>query len=286
MIKRVDIKINSDAIRRVIDGYVEGVESVALAIENNPKAITHQVFGTWDALASKWLLDGWNAETEHIFRLLKDFCVTHFRQAMNPSKSLEFTIGDRSYYLAREPFQEYTDPSNWCIFFNVALLSRDPEAIKHLCAVPENLFEKANLQVGEFNWKIAAFLKALFNQDAPITQLLVDAIQSTDIHQIEELNREYVLDIIQPMLFVYMNILRKDQQKFNAALQEAVDGHRNFWTREHDEKGNELLRWRKYQGWISLALSAACVIAVDNGLKLEVESDFLLTELILSKRQF
>lgn len=285
MIKRV-IDVDLEIIEELVADYIEDTETIVALVGKNPKVVTRLITDSYHALSSKYLISGWDDDTSKIFSLLKDFAIAHFRQAMSPDQQVEFKIGHTSYNVTRERFNQGTDAYNWVKCFHIAILSRDQESIDHLRKVPTLVFETAEIRPDQFALNRVRFMKGLFDPDVNIAQLLVDVIESTNLENFESHQIEGIRDIAQPILFVYGEILRRDQEQFNLALTEALELHKTFWSRGKDEMGHDVERWLDYQGWISLALSAACVIAVDNGLELQVESDFLLKELILSKQKF
>ncbi|MDJ1497237.1 immunity 49 family protein [Cytophagaceae bacterium DM2B3-1] len=82
----------------------------------------------------------------------------------------------------------------------------------------------------------------------------------------------YLEFLFLPLIDVYLAILEKKEAKFNESLYKALSQHKTFYESEDEYKES---RRGLPEGWVSLPLTAACVLAHQKGLKPEIESDYI-----------
>lgn len=74
-----------------------------------------------------------------------------------------------------------------------------------------------------------------------------------------------------PWLLVIDRIYERDEEDFNNELQMALEKHRYFYEYLEDDFGEQR---SKPDGWVSLALTTACVLAKQQGITRTVQSDY------------
>lgn len=201
-------------------------------------------------------------------QMLNNIGQANFKFGVLIDEEFEVSIFGNSFKLIGESTTAYMDTDTWMDAFFAAVIIRDMQGIEFLVSVPEKIHQEANLKPSEFDLKFVGFLKGLFDQEANIAQLLVDAMEASDPEKLEKNTVNYATKILLPQLSLYKNFLSEEQSLFNENLEKALLKHKDFWT-----KGKMYLDER---GWISLPLLAACTIAVDNkNFDIEITSGYI-----------
>jgi hypothetical protein len=111
--------------------------------------------------------------------------------------------------------------------------------------------------------KIFTHLENILSKDY-IQQLSILPFQTN--HLIPNIENLFI-----PLIKVYQAIFSNNENLFNTNIYNALEKHKNHY--EGEEFGES--RRGKPEGWISVALTVACAIAHDKGMKREVESDYI-----------
>ena len=79
--------------------------------------------------------------------------------------------------------------------------------------------------------------------------------------------------VVRPLVLLFVLLASQDTDGFNKALQASLEAHRDFWTEDRRARTSPL-------GLLALGpLTLACV-AHDHGMRVDVESEYLPTQLI------
>jgi Immunity protein 49 len=263
------IKLPQDFIAKNEVQYENSWGDLLEALQNRPAENLGSEF--YEALGYFVLTVVGNLEKKRVLRalrIMKGIGVAIFAFAMNPGKTITVDLGDETFEITGEPTTAYVDVDTWLYAYSGAVIARDNAGIKTLCAVPESLHKQANLKPGPFDLAFVRAIKGLYDPDANIGQLLVDAMEASDPDKLDKDRREYATHILYPQLPVYRCILSSDQAEFNEKLEQAVLEHKKFWghkDRQHNKRG-----------WISLPLTAASATAFDNkGFVMTFETDYI-----------
>jgi hypothetical protein len=149
--------------------------------------------------------------------------------------------------------------------------------INILCSIPNFVFENANLKPNAFDLAFVNVTKGLFDSTVDIGKLLIATMELFDNNLIDKDRFIYTSKILFPQLPLYRCILSNLEDEFNEKLLEAVLYHKEFWGSKKLEEDSE--------GWISLPMIAACVVAHDNkDFNITVETDYIPMWLV--KKEF
>ena len=196
--------------------------------------------------------------------ILKELGAANFAYVMRIEEPFAVTIDGDTFELTGAHKTDYVDTGTWEKAFYSAVILRDMAAIEVLNAVDETVFFNANLKCDRFDLALVNLMQGLFAPDADIGALLEAALKADDIDQGR---LRYANKILLPLLTVYRCIFTPDAEaEFNTAMRDALKQHKDYWKRDKYDK----------QGWISLPLMAAAVIAHDHkGYQLEFETDYI-----------
>ncbi len=198
----------------------------------------------------------------YLLDLVTDIFVFNFVSSINDSKSISLPMGDAEIQIIGEATTAYMDTNTWLIGFYAAVVNRNKSALDVLCSVQDEVFLGADIKPDEFDLAYVRACKGLFDSNANIGQLLVDAMEASDEKYINEAKLNYSWNVILPVLFLLPYAIEGDHDgDFTKRFQDAVESHINFWG-----AGDNQYSW---DGWRSLPLMAAAVLLFDNqGLKM------------------
>ena len=162
----------------------------------------------------------------------------------------------------------YVDCLTWNKSFYLAIILRDKEKINTLRSVPGEVFRNADVKGDEFDYKFIDFMKGLYDQNVNIGNLLIETMDASDPGDLPESRHDYVLEIKVPELTLYRCFLSNEPEEFNEKLEKALNDHKYYWSKKD--------RALDSKGWISLPITAACVVAFGSkDFPINVESDYL-----------
>jgi len=213
----------------------------------------------------------------NFLRILRTLGVANFQLSVSSGNPFSIDLCGESFEIVGNPTTAYVDTDTWLnVYFSAAIL-RDMAAIHFLRKVPESIHQTADLKPDQFDLAFIRAMKGLFDAEAKIGQLLIDAMEASDPDSLDSSRLDYATNILLPQLPLYRCILSSDQGEFNEMLEEAVLKHKDFWDKGENKYNSE--------GWIALPLIAASVIAFDNkGFEMTFETDYIPSWLV--KREF
>ena len=182
------------------------------------------------------------------------------------------TTQDRFDYLLRTPITlDATGPTHshtpamWLDALATAIICRTQGLVADICEYPTNLLQ-GNFDDYIFAWVDA--LKAFFTGDDDLYPKINRSIELTDPEQLPGLPGEIALHRYYPSMKLLFNLAAGNAQAFNEDLHEALQLHRRFWTANEE-------RISLPSGFFALMPTALAAVAHDQGIPIEVESDYL-----------
>lgn len=264
------IKLREDIVKDEVDYYMDSFEDICEAIKNRPSNSLGSEFKESLKILSLLTIGSRDkSEVLHILRFAKNIGLMNFQFGSKAGESFTCSIvGRDSFTLVGQETTVYMDTDTWLNALFVSLLLRDMNAVDTLCQVPESIHTKANIKPDPFDLAFVRVMKGLFKPDVNIGKLLLEAMQTSESDLIHADRREYINYILFPQLPLYRCIMSGTPSEFNDQLQEAVLSHKEYWS-EGDRKYNS-------EGWISLPLIAAAVLAFDDkNYELTFETEYI-----------
>ncbi|TQK44370.1 immunity protein 49 of polymorphic toxin system [Streptomyces sp. SLBN-118] len=169
--------------------------------------------------------------------------------------------------------QSYANAGNWLTTFWLAIVCRDQNRMNQLCEVPLELLRASGQEYDEYIYHWVDALQAYWLERPGLLDKLVAAIEASYPNIARIADRDLLEKILYQPINLFHRFLRKDHEGFNAALVEALEAHKAYWTA--DEK-----RTRSVQGLVALGPLAITCLAYDAGFPIEVESEYLPSELL------
>lgn len=166
--------------------------------------------------------------------------------------------------------ESHLDLLNWQDAYYLSVITRQHDCLGSLCQVPYSMLMQSSTTAGaEINYKYVDLLKAVI-EDQRFTCHSV-------FKELEQLCRSgpsgkppnrVVRDLTMPGLEVLRQLEAKDEVAFNRSLDDAVRGHKKYWS--STKKLSE-----EWLGLVSLPLTAYAALGHDRGMRITVEADYL-----------
>ncbi len=203
-------------------------------------------------------------------------------------QEVEVCFAGESVLTTGRVFEEAQQTTSWVNTLHVAIIARHQPTIKTLCAVANddlvtnhsrNTFTEVNFfkALLDNQGNPREFLAAIFKEDSMYFDE-PSGFEMSKLHngfknkyvdryyyQLSKANFEY---------WGYEAVLNKDKERFNELLLISLQMHKAVW--DTVELGYTNLDYRNNAlGWVSLPLLALCSFAFDNGIEIEVGSDYI-----------
>lgn len=157
----------------------------------------------------------------------------------------------------------------WETLFYCASILRDAKAVRALCDVAKSLPLGSSTRGESYVSHWFEVLHELGNSGRIDDQQMMRALEATDPDLLPEDVRDAALYLRVPAIDVLYRIALGDASALTAALAEALDKHRRYWTLTPENQ-------RSTMGWVSWPLSALAEIARGRGSLVELESEYLI----------
>lgn len=142
-----------------------------------------------------------------------------------------------------------------------------------LCEIPLDVLRASGTEYDEFVYLWIDALQTYWLERPGLGDKLVAAIEASYPANIQVADMELVERILYQPLNLFHRFLRKDREGFNQALVEALEIHKVYWTASEKQE-------RSVAGYLALGPLAIACLAYDLGFPIEVESDYLPSELL------
>ncbi|MEU6719174.1 immunity 49 family protein [Nonomuraea sp. NPDC046802] len=172
--------------------------------------------------------------------------------------------------------QSHADAATWRTAFWLAVVCRDRDKATLLADIPIALLRKSEAICDAYIYDWADTLRTYWHGDPDRTlgDKLVAAVEGCAPSAVQIIDAEQALKLVHPPMNLFYHLIRQDQDGFNAALAEALESHRSFYSGE---------RAIQIQGLVPIELLAIACLGHEAGLSVEVESDYLPAHLVRGK---
>jgi|GEM_PF-6671091 len=163
--------------------------------------------------------------------------------------------------------------SDWLNSYSIFRVLRDQQGLNILEHITDNAMDRAETSWDKLDKNMLLFLCNLNETPKVREEYLIAAIKSTHSDSGDYLQEAFAIEFVtylyEPLLFVYEALLRNNEEDFNAQLIEALTRHKTYYDTKKNNRCND------YKGWISWRLLGAVALAYDNGIKINVKSDYI-----------
>lgn len=169
--------------------------------------------------------------------------------------------------------QPYADAGNWLTAFWFAVVCRDQNRMDQLCEVPLELLRASGAEYDEYIYHWVDSLQTYWLERPGLVDKLIAAIEASHPDVARIADRDLLQKILYQPINLFHRFLRKDHDGFNEALLEALQLHKQYWTADED-------REESVEGYLALGPLAITCLAYDAGFPINVESDYIPSELL------
>lgn len=169
--------------------------------------------------------------------------------------------------------RHFVHAANWLEAFWLAVICRDQARMTRLCNIPIEQLRASGAQFEEYIYHWVDALQTYWLERPGLGEKLVTAFDGTSPDTIQSVDRELMLKILYPPLNLFYRFISQDPEKFNEALVEAIELHKEYWTAD-EERSEDL------SGAVALAPLAIACLAYDAGRPIDVESEYLPANLL------
>ncbi|MGW3421326.1 immunity 49 family protein [Streptomyces phaeochromogenes] len=168
-----------------------------------------------------------------------------------------------------------SNAGNWLTAFWLAIVCRDQTRMNQLSEVPVDLLRAsasgAEVDAYMYHWVDA--LQTYWLERPGLVGKLIAAIEASHPDVARIADRDLLQKILYQPINLFHRFLRKDHAGFNEALLEALQLHKAYWTVDED-------REESVEGYLALGPLAVTCLAYDAGFPIDVESDYIPSELL------
>jgi hypothetical protein len=189
-------------------------------------------------------------------------------------------LGDRPRYLPlgdgppvtySEPTDaSYVHPYRWVDAFRLGVVTRQVGLVAALCAISTEQLKESPTRGEQWAYDWADLHRALWQDPSSFTR--ASAFVACEQDCLESLRRGKLDKAVRLLTVPYFEVLRRLEQRdepgFADALAKALRQHQDYW-------GATAKHRNKLEGFVSLQLTAAAVLAYDCGLRFDVQSDYM-----------
>jgi hypothetical protein len=187
---------------------------------------------------------------------------------------IDVPIGDGSLiHIPAIELSSITHVSRWSNGFFVAIISCDTKSLDRLCSVPISLTQLSSTRSSKFHYPFAEALQGFYLGGREASDFLDEAMRLATPEDSLEDTWLYNSSIMIPWMKLLDCVMHSEQERFNTVLQEALELHKKFWTKDEDS----LLYPESY---LALGLIAICRLAHEQGMIIDADSDYLPLRLV------
>ncbi|MFH8789369.1 immunity 49 family protein [Streptomyces roseoverticillatus] len=196
-----------------------------------------------------------------------------FASASATEGTVECRINHEMRAISATGPQPYANAGNWLTAFWFAVICRDQKRMTQLCGVSLELLRASGVECDEYLYHWVDALQTYWLEKPGLADKLVAAIEGSHPDVARIADRELLEKVLYQPINLFHRFLRRDSEGFNRALVEALELHKAYWTASED-------RERSVEGYLALGPLAITCLAYDAGRLIEVQSDYLPSELL------
>ncbi|MFF9058385.1 immunity 49 family protein [Streptomyces sp. NPDC014882] len=197
-----------------------------------------------------------------------------FASATAPEGStVECMIGHEVRTIPAVGITHFVDAGTWLDAFWLAVVCRDQVRMTQLCQVPIETLRASGAVFEEYVYHWVDALQTYWLERPGLGDKLVAAFDGTDPDRLRFMDRETMLKVLYPPINLFYRFVGQDPVKFNEALVQALQLHKEYWTANEE-------RQETSDGDVPLAILALTCLAHDAGRPIEVESEYLPEHLL------
>ncbi|MEU0204597.1 MULTISPECIES: immunity 49 family protein [unclassified Streptomyces] len=192
-----------------------------------------------------------------------------FAAAMAPEgASITCRIKEQERTLTATGPESHQNAGTWVTSFYLAMICRDNDRLHRLAQVPISLLQESGAVFDEYIYSWVEALQSFWLGRPDVGDKLIAAVDGTGPEALRYADADLMSKILYPPMMLLYRVIRRDPAEFNKALTDALRWHKAYWTADLDRATNA-------DGLVALGPLAMACLARDQGITVEVESEYL-----------
>lgn len=206
--------------------------------------------------------------SKRVIRLAAQAVVEHFLASLQPgNEPVQMVLDDQMFRCRINQESDFWSvPPVWSEAFWMLLITRDRPGLRRLMDTGTDWIPE---QEAHGRIRVEA-LRAALDSPELATNLLQQALRDADL--LDPLTRKAWTALNHWPYTLMLVVLAGDEDRFNAELARALKDHKKYWGKK--------ARADDVRGAVSWPLTAIACFAVDRGMRVGVESGYLLTHIL------
>lgn len=207
---------------------------------------------------------------EENLMLFNDTALGLYQMATNIGKPIVFEFGKKTYQWVPEDVDYMITDQGFITAFMTAIITGDMNRIRRLNEIDLDIVQNlTTTRGGIYTFHFAKFLQRLFEKGAPHLELLLKSSEALKETSMPGAIFDFALRINGPIIDLFTSLLTADEKNFNRQLQYALELHKKYYSQSDEYSIIS-------EGLVSLPLSALKILALNQGLKVDITSDYLI----------
>lgn len=193
-----------------------------------------------------------------------------YQMATHIGQPIVFEFNNKNYEWIPEDVDYMVTDQGFITAYMTAIIADDMKLISLLNKINLDIIQnKTNVRGGIYTFHFAKFLQGLFEKGTPHLELLLKASEALKENSMQGAIFHFALKIYGPTIDLFASLLTEDEKKFNKNLQHALELHKNYYSQSEEYSTLS-------EGLVSLPLSALKTLAINQGMKVNIVSDYLI----------
>ncbi|WP_328337088.1 immunity 49 family protein [Streptomyces violaceus] len=165
------------------------------------------------------------------------------------------------------------DAGNWLNAFWLAVICREQQRMTQLCEIPLEQLRAPEGQYDEYIYHWVDTLQTYWLRRPGLVEKLTATFEASDPSVARVAPRDLLQGVLYPPINLFYHFVRKDEEGFSPALEEALKLHKAYWTLSEERAAD-------IDGAIALGPLAIASLAYDGKIPIAVKSDYLPEHLL------
>ncbi|MGW4245444.1 immunity 49 family protein [Nocardia sp. NPDC004722] len=256
-----------------VSNYGELIDASLADVGEYPHALGSARWRTLNRLQYQLIVDppAADVETWSAAVLASEVANAVFAASSESDGTVRYVIGRPCDLPALGP-NRLSSPGDWVAAAWLAVITRNKRRIEELCEVGKYTLRASGVRTEGYMFPWIEVIQRFLGHEEVSPELFDSVMRLTDPGVVEFTPEDFVLKVAYPPVEMFYSLLRRDADRFNDSLARALGAYRSYWSSpELSENPN---------GFVALGPLAIATLACDVGIPIEIESDYLPTNLV------
>lgn len=272
-------EVDATFAEKKADELAEDMPAFVDLVKRKPRALGPVMTQSLEEAGYRCVTDqraAWS-DTWSSFALAMQASSAIFAAANQADGEVEFRLKDEVVRTTATGPTTNNDAVTWLDALYLAMVCRERARVGLLAAIPVELLSDARSEFDEYVYSWVRTWQAYLGDDENLIELVLETMRGADPAAVQHSSEQVVLQIDFPLAELFYHFTQRDEEKFNEALANALELHKQFWTRSDESR-------LEPRGFIALGPLAIACLARDSGMGIDVESEYLPKHLLEGTR--